>query len=467
MSDNQTIVVKEIKADKRKEFDKQVEKLVKMTKRLKVTEPVVHIGEVYNKTYQAIAGYVSDDMGNTSPIYKPVIVEVFDVTFELVDTLNFKGGWELKGIIGHTEGFIIPVDPDNDLPEEFDAKDTTCDHCGTKRRRNKSFLIQNDESEWKRVGGACVKKFLGVNPESYFKLVQAFRDFKEYESPYDEDGNHIPTSYHRRLWNPELQAVDIEKIISMVGIQINLDGQYIKNEWKKVVTGTGYGGREYTKMVRTNSGESTADGVKETFRMIESPLYNETEYAIDSELVEGVYKYWNSIEVEGTKSVHEVWNHETGKYEDVEFVHYTGYEEFMNRTKEYGQKKRIRIKDVSQIIPSINSYFQWVEKQKEPVSEYIGTVGEKTNMELTVVGVNGFDGTYGWTNVYQMVDANNNKVIKFGKINERYLVSGNTITVGSVLKFKAEVKKQEVFRGKKQTTIGRVSKYYPIPHPQS
>ena len=460
MSEYQTIVVKGIGLDKKEEFNAQVVKLNKMCRRLKVQEPIVHIGEVYEQTFQTISGYVSDDMGNTSPIYRPVIVDVFDVTFELVETLNFKGGWELKGIIGHTEGLVIPVDPDNDLPEGLDATDTTCDHCGTNRRRNKSFLIQNNDGEWKRVGGACVKQFLGVNPESFFKLVQAFRDFREYESPFDEDGNHIPSTYHRKLWNPELQAVDIDKLISMFEVQVELDGKYIKNEWKEVGTGRhDRWGQEFTKMVRANQGESTADNVRRTFDIIESPLYSETEYDINEELVEDVYKYWNSIEVTGKTTTEDVWNHETGEYEEKEVTIYSGYDDFMNKTKKYGQKKRIRIMDINQIIPSINTYFEWKKKQSEPVSNYIGTVGEKVGMELTVTNVSGFEGAYGWTNVYKMVDSNNNQVTKFGTINSRYLVSGETIEEGSVLKFKAEIKKHEEFRGKKQTTIGRVSKF--------
>ena len=92
-------------------------------------------------------------------------------------------------------------------------------------------------------------------------------------------------------------------------------------------------------------------------------------------------------------------------------------------------------------------------------NDYIGKVGEKINMELTIVGVNKFDGPFGDTNVYQMVDNDNNRVTKFGKINERYLVGGELIEIGSVLRFKAQVKKQEIYYGVKQTTIGRVSKF--------
>jgi hypothetical protein len=455
MSEYQTIPVKEIRADKREEFDKQVDKLNKMCRKLSVVEPKVHISDVYEKSYTVHMG--EDSQGYA--VYKTFLVDVFDATFELIETLNFKGGWELKGIIGHLEGFIIPVDPDNDIPEEFDATDTTCDHCGTKRRRNKSFLIQNEEGEWKRVGGACVKKFLGVNPESFFKLVQAFRDFQNTESQYDEDGNHIPTTYQRRMWNPELQAVDIDKLISMTAVQIELDGQYIKNEWREEETGRGYGGQVYTKMVRDNQGESTADNVRRTFNLIESPLYKETEYDINEELVADVYKYWNSIEVEGSISIEERWDFETEEYKEVEVTYYSGYEEFLMRTKEFGKKKRIRIMDIAKIIPSINSYFQWKEKQAEPTSDYVGTVGEKVNMEVTVVSVSGFNSAFGWTNIYKMIDSNDNQITKFGTINSRYLVSGNTIEEGSVLKFKAEIKKHEEFRGKKQTTIGRVSKF--------
>ena len=47
MSEYQTIPVKEIRADKREEFDKQVDKLNKMCRRLKVAEPKVHISDVY------------------------------------------------------------------------------------------------------------------------------------------------------------------------------------------------------------------------------------------------------------------------------------------------------------------------------------------------------------------------------------------------------------------------------------
>jgi len=145
--------------------------------------------------------------------------------------------------------------------------------------------------------------------------------------------------------------VDIDKIISMVDVQIELDGEYIKNEWKEIGTGKyDRWGQEYTKMVRFNDGESTADNVKSTFGIMESKLYNETDYDINTELVEGVYKYWNSIEVTGRVVIEEQWNQVTESYEDVEVTVYSGYEEFLIRTKEYGQKKRVRTMDISKII---------------------------------------------------------------------------------------------------------------------
>ena len=78
---NQVIVVKGIKADSRKEFDKQVVKLMKLSKRLKVQEPKVHIGEVYGEPYFAIShNTYNEEGGQPTPVYKPVSVDVFDVS---------------------------------------------------------------------------------------------------------------------------------------------------------------------------------------------------------------------------------------------------------------------------------------------------------------------------------------------------------------------------------------------------
>ena len=92
-------------------------------------------------------------------------------------------------------------------------------------------------------------------------------------------------------------------------------------------------------------------------------------------------------------------------------------------------------------------------------SKHIGEIGQKIPMELTIVNIHNFEGGFGNTNAYNMVDSNGNYVTKFGVINVRYLTSGNKVCVGSKVRFNATIKKHDLFNGVKQTTIGRVSKF--------
>lgn len=50
-------------------------------------------------------------------------------------------------------------------PEEF-----KCDHCGSNRRRSSTYLLRNEEGEYKQVGSNCLQSFLGVKPSGLWAL---------------------------------------------------------------------------------------------------------------------------------------------------------------------------------------------------------------------------------------------------------------------------------------------------------
>jgi hypothetical protein len=80
-------------------------------------------------------------------------------------------------------------------------------------------------------------------------------------------------------------------------------------------------------------------------------------------------------------------------------------------------------------------------------------------MILTVTSIRTMNTAFGISYIYNMVDENNNQFIKFGTINDRYLVKGDKIEKGSILKFNTDIKKHNDYNGNKQTIIGRVSKF--------
>ena len=115
--------------------------------------------------------------------------------------------------------------------------------------------------------------------------------------------------------------------------------------------------------------------------------------------------------------------------------------------------------DISSLLSAFNSYLEYKKDLLKPKSEYIGIIGNKMNMILTVMSVKTINNDFGTSYIYNMVDENNNQIIKFGTINSRYLVNGDTIEKGSILKFNTEIKNHNIFNGVKQTIIGRVSKF--------
>lgn len=72
------------------------------------------------------------------------------------------------------------------IPEEYRTS-RRCDHCGTKRKRNKTILLLHEESQQLRqVGASCLKEYTGVDLSSYAQylaLWETLEQFKEQCEP--------------------------------------------------------------------------------------------------------------------------------------------------------------------------------------------------------------------------------------------------------------------------------------------
>lgn len=91
-------------------------------------------------------------------------------------------GWTFLGTLDHNSvpgSVIVKSIPGVEFPEQFRHTDNTCDHCGHKRHRNNTYVLQNDEGDYKRVGSTCVKDFIGHDPKkvaSFMRVLAAFDD---------------------------------------------------------------------------------------------------------------------------------------------------------------------------------------------------------------------------------------------------------------------------------------------------
>ena len=60
-----------------------------------------------------------------------------------------------------------------EIPESYRTAPPDCDHCGINRRRNDTFLLQNESTgEWKQIGRTCIRDFIGYDIASMVALAE-------------------------------------------------------------------------------------------------------------------------------------------------------------------------------------------------------------------------------------------------------------------------------------------------------
>lgn len=77
-------------------------------------------------------------------------------------------GWTLIGKIEHTEtGNLLLSAPDKAIPEEYRNAEPKCDHCRSKKNRKETFVIVNEEGEYRQIGRSCLKLYTdGMDAEA-------------------------------------------------------------------------------------------------------------------------------------------------------------------------------------------------------------------------------------------------------------------------------------------------------------
>lgn len=77
-------------------------------------------------------------------------------------------GWTFAATLQHLDGQnILRTAPsfEASLPLQYRKASQGCDHCGTDRKRNDTYIVVNEAGEWKQIGRSCLKDFMGhANP---------------------------------------------------------------------------------------------------------------------------------------------------------------------------------------------------------------------------------------------------------------------------------------------------------------
>lgn len=98
---------------------------------------------------------------NKDPITGAKFVSIYN-TVNIIGTAPIVNGYKfIAKIEHHSTGNIISKAPgiDYDLPEYFRSCEPDCVHCGIDRKRNNTFILQNDD-KFIQVGRNCLADFI-------------------------------------------------------------------------------------------------------------------------------------------------------------------------------------------------------------------------------------------------------------------------------------------------------------------
>lgn len=82
---------------------------------------------------------------------------------------------------GNDLGFIVPT-------KYFSSNPCSCDYCKTNRKRNKTYLVVNQETgEWKQLGKECLKLFVtGIDVDAIATFESFIKEAEDAATPGDE-----------------------------------------------------------------------------------------------------------------------------------------------------------------------------------------------------------------------------------------------------------------------------------------
>lgn len=312
---------------------------------------------------------------------------------------------------GNDFGFVVP-------PKYFTANACTCDYCKTNRKRNKTYLVVNQETgEWKQLGKECLKLFVaGIDVDAIATFESFIKEAEEAANPGDE------FFYNRRL-------------------------KFVKVADALALACAVYRERGYL---------ATRDAVGNSNDLCNKNIVQRKltqQYGYDSDFLNISNSVRNEIDEIAVKTTTAIAKEDTEVA--VEMVKRFPDEPYYNNLKVVVENEYIPLNKLGLLVSipkAIDRYEDEKKKQEEKErlaaeSDYLGSVGEKISVNF-VSGreVTCFETQFGLLHIYEFKDANGNTVVWKSSSSKDIPESG--VVVGTV-------KAHEEYNGVKQTIILR------------
>ena len=372
------------------EIEREVIKLNKKARKLNLTELILNVSD------KAFKIEIGDEYKTTVTCVKVSLKG----DLPKINGYSFRASLEFNGESNIVKN--IPGSPQ--IPQRYWDR-VECDHCGIKRKRIHTILLQHKNGNYIQLGRSCVKEYTGdasaENFLKYYTMLEKF--FGEIEEIDDVDTYNV-LYYHYNIDNKEYLSV-VAAITRKYG--------FISR--KQVIESCSYDMR------------ATADtAIFELFNKDSGVLEITDE---DKKTAELIIDCIENLDVPMNDYIH-----------NLKTI----------IAKEYCKYNQCGLL-ASAIIVYKGYLNNETEKETKLPSEHQGEIKEKFEKILKIIRVSGFSGNYGYTNIYNFRDTDNNVYIWYTGTDLLEDVPENEFN-----KYKFSVKDHNQYNGIMQTIITRV-----------
>lgn len=404
-----------------KEFLSRFKKLEKICNSIDVAPPTYTSSDVYvRKVKTDRPGLYSDAVGL-------VEIDFIDIKVEYSQSIVLPGGWELFGVIDHRENIINTV-PGKIIPQKYFGAPGYCDHCNTQRMRKETFIVQDENGESKQIGRQCLRKYLGIDGNRLFRVLEWFATIDEMSeyAPGERDGGN---------WIREYYRYDLTELL------------FVTAHWMK--------NHQYVSKANASERYNVRPTSGILYTLLNPPIYKEEREKFNrlkSELVELTPELTAEIEtlIENVYTWLENYNVSNNQY--------------MYNLKTLAENKCYTWKTLgyaASIIQSYNKNMGFLQERKARANEgvnneHVGSKSECLELEVKVISTKPYETTT-WNGyhangtIYNFADSAGHRFVWF-TLNPLDFGDENTYR-----KVKAIVKNHTEFNGVKQTQINRVT----------
>ena len=377
-------------------------------------------------TYTISDTYVVEERKQSKAV--PVKKHVIDVSVK--GEVPKIDGWTFVGKLTHDgAGDFVTVlaAPGMTVPTKYRKSTGSCDHCTRSRNRKDTFVVSKNR-KFKEIGRSCLKDFFpSVNIEwivNYFKYVDDMLNSRDFDD-FDWD------SPKARKLHPK---ADLGFVLMVSNAVIRRDGWMSATLAKKIMDKAEAEGDDWTYAVPTSS------EILHQLR-IKLGLSYPSDYEVKNDLIVELSKKDEAL---APKVIDFVRNE----------LYDNGHNDYVYNMKNFFSLDEVELRYVPFVASGIAAYNRSIEKaaekSKKPVSNYVGTVGDKITKDVEVTGSKYVNGYYGSSLLVRMVDDDGNTLTTF--------YSGHRFEpeVGDKLTITGTIKDHKEFKGWKSTMLTRV-----------